>query len=140
MSSEATAEADHEGITPRVLLRIDLEHDYEEPTTTRYEAQTLNQSIRSGNNYEKVIIGFAEFSVNTQIGSRDDFDEFRNIVEAKADYVHWKVNKTPPPRRWGHGDPTPVQCPECGATWAGSTLYKTGSILRCPDCDGAMRP
>ena len=44
------------------------------------------------------------------------------------------------PRRWAHGDENPVQCPGCGETWVAVTLYKTGDVLRCPDCDGVMRP
>jgi hypothetical protein len=44
------------------------------------------------------------------------------------------------PRKWGHGDDNPVQCPGCGATWAANSLYKTGDVLRCPGCDGVMRP
>jgi hypothetical protein len=45
------------------------------------------------------------------------------------------------PRRWGHGDgDDAVQCSGCGETWVASTLYKTGSVLRCPGCDGVMRP
>lgn len=44
------------------------------------------------------------------------------------------------PRRWAHGDEDPVQCPGCGETWVATTLYKTGDVLRCPDCDGVMRP
>ena len=44
------------------------------------------------------------------------------------------------PRRWADGDGEPVQCPTCGEIWVASTLYKTGDVLRCPDCDGVMRP
>jgi len=45
------------------------------------------------------------------------------------------------PRRLGHGDrDDSVQCPGCGETWVAGTLYKTGSVIRCPDCDGVMRP
>lgn len=33
-----------------------------------------------------------------------------------------------------------VTCQHCGATWRASSLYKTGDVLRCPDCDGVMRP
>jgi hypothetical protein len=44
------------------------------------------------------------------------------------------------PRKWAHGDDDPVQCPSCGTTWAANSLYKTGDVLRCPSCDGVMRP
>lgn len=44
------------------------------------------------------------------------------------------------PRKWSHGDENPVMCQHCGSTWAGNSLYKTGDVLRCPGCDGVMRP
>jgi len=43
-------------------------------------------------------------------------------------------------RRWSHGDGDSVQCQQCRSTWAADTLYKTGDVLRCPGCDGVMRP
>lgn len=86
------SETQSEGITPRVLLRIELEETYNRDPTTRYDAQTVNQSIRGGNNYTKEIVGYAEFPVNTKVSTREEFEDFRKLVEVKAEYIHWKPN------------------------------------------------
>jgi uncharacterized C2H2 Zn-finger protein len=45
------------------------------------------------------------------------------------------------PRKWTTRDGDDVaHCTGCGATWVASTLYTTGDVLRCPGCDGVMRP
>lgn len=79
-----------DGITPRVLVRIELDSDPPGRTAVRYEAQMVNSSIRGGNNYEKTILGFVEFPVGTRAPRTEDLAEFRRSVETKAEYVHWK--------------------------------------------------
>lgn len=44
------------------------------------------------------------------------------------------------PRRAGAGTTEAIMCRHCSATWDAETLYRTGDVLRCPACDGVMRP
>lgn len=81
-----------ERVTPRVLVRIDLEKTPARKPQTRFEAQTPNGTIHGGNNYEKTVVGFAELPANTKLSRRDSAEEFRNDIESVAQYVHWKPN------------------------------------------------
>lgn len=79
-----------ERVTPRILVRIDLEETPTRKPQTRYEAQTPDGTIHGGNNYDKNIVGFAELPANTRLHTQEEYDEFHNEIESKAVYVHWK--------------------------------------------------
>ena len=36
--------------------------------------------------------------------------------------------------------PGDLECLLCNHGWDPDTLYKTGDVLRCPNCDGVLRP
>lgn len=83
----------------------------------------------------------AEYNGRFSRGESPRHIERLSVAQARGlrDSLNTELDDTGP-QRWAHGDDNPVQCPECGATWEGSTLYKTGDVLRCPGCDGVMRP
>lgn len=88
--SERTEREATDAVTPRVLVRIDLEETPTRKPQTRFEAQTFKGSIHGGNNYDKTVVGFAEFSAYTSVYTDEEYADFRDQVESKAEYVHWK--------------------------------------------------
>ncbi|WP_135302616.1 hypothetical protein [Haloarcula amylovorans] len=36
--------------------------------------------------------------------------------------------------------PGDLECRLCRQSWDPESLYRTGDVLRCPSCDGALRP
>ena len=77
--------------TPRTLIRYTLyAPGSDEIDHVAYEAIQPNGTVGGDDYYDADVVGFAEFSPYTNVGRVRDFETFRDVVESKADYVHWK--------------------------------------------------
>lgn len=80
-----------ESITPRTLVRRTFyEPGSEEVRRVAFDAVQPRGSIREGEHIDSDVIGFAEFPAYTKLSRHEDLGEFRETVEEKAEYVHWK--------------------------------------------------
>lgn len=61
----------------------------------RYTADSAGSVIVSDTGaHTRMIIGFAEFPKNTSVPDYDNFEDFKQFVEANAEYVHWREDNS----------------------------------------------
>jgi len=79
-------------VTPRILVenRLYRTRSCETIDHVAYDAVTSTGTIDNGPGYERDVIGYVDVPPHTQIGRFTDFDEFRDLLEDVAVYLHFK--------------------------------------------------
>ncbi|AFO59126.1 MULTISPECIES: hypothetical protein [unclassified Natrinema] len=79
-----------DGVSPRALVRYTLtEPDSDDVREVVYDT-IQSGTVPNRENVDTDVICFAEFPARTTISRYEDIGVFRNEVESKAEYTHWK--------------------------------------------------
>ncbi|GAB3669618.1 hypothetical protein [Halopiger thermotolerans] len=82
---------DDGAVTPRVLVRYTFyEPDGDEVRRVAFDAIQPQGTVADQRFVDLDVIGYAEFEPYTKVDRYRGLEEFRDHIESKAEYVHWK--------------------------------------------------